>query len=61
MQKQQAQLRTIHQTRKRLRKRTGFGSRNANARNAENETIIEKAHLSINLDYNMQGYMLDIF
>jgi hypothetical protein len=45
----------------RLKKRTGFGSRIANARNAENGTIVEKAHLSRDLNYNTKGYVLDIF
>jgi hypothetical protein len=39
---------------KRLKKRTGFGSTNVNARSAKNGTIIEKAHLSRDLYYNTQ-------
>jgi hypothetical protein len=46
------QLRTIHQSWKRLKNRIGFGSRNANTRNTENGTIVEKAHLSSDLYYN---------
>jgi hypothetical protein len=38
----------------RLKKRIGFDSRNANTRNTENGTIVEKAHLSRDLDYNTQ-------
>jgi hypothetical protein len=44
---------------KRLQKRIGFGSRNANARNTKNGTIVEKTHLSRDLYY--KDYMLDIF
>jgi hypothetical protein len=46
---------------KRLKKRIVFGSRNANAGNAKNGTIVEKAHLSRGLNYITQGYVLDIF
>jgi hypothetical protein len=37
-----------------LKKRTRFGSMNANARNTENGTIVEKVHLSRDLYYNTQ-------
>jgi hypothetical protein len=46
---------------KRLKRRKEFGSRIANAANAKNGTIVEKAHLSRDLNYNTQDYMLDIF
>jgi hypothetical protein len=38
----------------RLKKKIGFVSRNANARNAKNGTIVEKTHLSRDLNYNTQ-------
>jgi ribosome-binding factor A len=46
---------------KRLKKRIRLGSRIANARNSRNKTIVEKVHLSRDLDYKTQDYMLDIF
>jgi hypothetical protein len=44
-----------------LKKGIGFGSRIANARNARNETIIGKAHLSRDWIITNKDYMLDIF
>jgi hypothetical protein len=37
-----------------FKKGTGFGSRIANTRNTENGTIVEKAHLSRDLDFHTQ-------
>jgi hypothetical protein len=51
------QTRTINNNtpiKKRLKKRIGFGSRNTNTRNTKNGTIVEKAHLLRDLDYNTQ-------
>jgi hypothetical protein len=47
--------------RKSLKKRIRLGSRIANARNSRDRTIVEKEHLSRDLYYNTQDYMLDIF